>query len=80
MTDTGVVAGVSDSAARAREQECETLMTRAPDVVVRFDRDLRHLSVNPAVEGPTGSPPEHFLGRYGSRAGHAGGAVRVVGA
>jgi len=35
----------------------------APDVVSRFDRDLRYLYINQTVEGYTGIPREAFLGR-----------------
>ena len=46
-----------------RPQGLEALLAAAPDVVIRFDRDLRHLFINRAVETVTGQAPEYFLGR-----------------
>ena len=40
-----------------------TLVENLPDVISRFDPDLRHLYVSPAIERVTGRPPEHFLGK-----------------
>ena len=48
---------------RAREQAFEALMAHAPDIIIRFDRELRHLYVNDAVEVVTGRPPKYFVGR-----------------
>ena len=39
------------------------------DVIVRFDRDGRHIYVNAAVTKATGLPPEHFLGKTHLEAG-----------
>jgi PAS domain S-box-containing protein len=41
----------------------EALADRAPDIMIRFDRQLRHLYINPAVTASTGYPPEHYIGR-----------------
>ncbi len=54
--------------ARTREvQESErryrSLAENAPDVIQRFDRELRHLYVNPAFEQATGLPPPAVIGR-----------------
>ncbi|MDT4891478.1 MAG: hypothetical protein QOE97_513 [Pseudonocardiales bacterium] len=46
-----------------RAEEIETLLAHAADIVIRYDRDLRHLFVNPAIETVAGLPPESFLGR-----------------
>jgi PAS domain S-box-containing protein len=46
-----------------REQEFRVLVERSPDIIKRFDRDGRHLYVNPAIELATGSPSEAFLGK-----------------
>jgi two-component system cell cycle sensor histidine kinase/response regulator CckA len=48
---------------RARQRELATLTEHAPDIIVRFDRELRHLFINHAVEVSTGFPPEHYLGK-----------------
>jgi diguanylate cyclase (GGDEF)-like protein/PAS domain S-box-containing protein len=39
------------------------LVEQLPDVVARFDRDLRFAYVNPAIEDMTGLPRSAFLGR-----------------
>jgi two-component system, cell cycle sensor histidine kinase and response regulator CckA len=46
-----------------REQEFRTLTENAPDIIARFDRDLRHLYVNPAIEPVTGLLVQDFLGK-----------------
>jgi diguanylate cyclase (GGDEF)-like protein/PAS domain S-box-containing protein len=46
-----------------REQEYKTLVEHTPDVIVRFDRQYRHIYVNPAVENEFGTPPDALLGR-----------------
>jgi PAS domain S-box-containing protein len=56
-------------AARAREHLLSTLVEHAPDIVARFDRDLRHLYVSPAVERSTGQPPEWFIGKTNEELG-----------
>lgn len=48
---------------RARERELQTLADNTPDVLTRFDRGLRHVFVNAAVEKATGRPRAEFLGR-----------------
>ncbi len=44
-------------------QQFQTLVEHTPDVIARFDRDLRHVYVNPAVERVTGIPVAAFIGR-----------------
>ena len=51
------------NAARDREREYRALTDHMPDIVTRFDRDYRHVYVNPAVTVATGRPPEEYLGR-----------------
>jgi PAS domain S-box-containing protein len=48
---------------RQREQEYRALVEHAPDIIERFDRQGRHLYVNPAIEGVTGKPPSEFIGK-----------------
>ncbi|MFO0601521.1 MAG: PAS domain-containing protein [Polyangiales bacterium] len=48
---------------QARERELQSLADNSPDVLSRFDRELRHLFVNVAIERATGQPREHFLGK-----------------
>ena len=52
-----------------REEEARTLLAALPDVVARFDRDLRFVYMSPAVERSTGLPPEHYLGKTHIEAG-----------
>jgi two-component system, cell cycle sensor histidine kinase and response regulator CckA len=53
----------NESALHQREQEFRTLTENAPDVIARFDQNLRHLYVNPAVEQVTGLSAQEFLGK-----------------
>jgi hypothetical protein len=48
-----------------REQEFRALVENAPDIIARFDRELRYVYVNPAVESITGMPPEMLIGKSG---------------
>ncbi|BAS60210.1 PAS/PAC sensor hybrid histidine kinase (plasmid) [Leptolyngbya boryana NIES-2135] len=52
-----------------REQEFRTLVENTPDIVIRYDRDLRHLYINPSVERALGIPPEQFIGKTGFELG-----------
>ena len=45
------------------ENQFRTLAANLPDVVVRLDREGRHLFANPAVERATGLPPRAFTGK-----------------
>jgi two-component system sensor kinase FixL len=45
------------------EREFRDLAENLPDVVARFDRQLRHVYVNRAVQRYTGKAPEVFLGK-----------------
>ncbi|MBP7510091.1 MAG: PAS domain S-box protein [Prolixibacteraceae bacterium] len=47
----------------------QELVEKLPDIVARFDRELRHLYVNPAVELATGIPPEDFIGKTNEEMG-----------
>jgi PAS domain S-box-containing protein len=46
-----------------RERELDTLTRNGPDVIVRLDRELRHVFVNHAMERFTGIPSHEFIGR-----------------
>jgi PAS domain S-box-containing protein len=46
-----------------REREFRTLADNTPDILSRYDRELRHLFVNAAVEKATGLRAERFIGR-----------------
>jgi diguanylate cyclase (GGDEF)-like protein/PAS domain S-box-containing protein len=46
-----------------REQEFAALVENAPDIVQRFDRKLRHLYINPAVNLLADASPQEFIGK-----------------
>ena len=46
-----------------RESELRSLTENAPDIIARFDRQLRHVFINPAIERMTGLSPSQFLGK-----------------
>ncbi len=50
-------------AARERERQFRTLAENSTDVVARFDRALRRIYVNPAIEAVVGRPRNATLGR-----------------
>lgn len=52
-----------ESEDRQRARELQTLVDNTPDVLTRFDLDLRHVFVNAAIERITGRSPEDIIGR-----------------
>jgi two-component system, cell cycle sensor histidine kinase and response regulator CckA len=52
-----------ESTLQKREQELRSLTEHAPDIISRFDTDLKYLFINQAVEEPTGLSVEFFLGK-----------------
>jgi PAS domain S-box-containing protein len=48
---------------RRSEAQFKALVENAPDIIARFDRQLRHLYVSPAIERATGLAPETFIGK-----------------
>ncbi|HEU4411499.1 MAG TPA: response regulator [Polyangiaceae bacterium] len=75
----------AEAALEARERELRTLTDHSPDVLTRFDRDLRHVFVNAAVERAAGRPRGEFLGKTNRELGMPGelcdlweGATREV--
>lgn len=52
-----------------REQEFKALVENSPDVINRFDRQLRHVYVNRAVEQVTGISPETLIGKTNENLG-----------
>jgi diguanylate cyclase (GGDEF)-like protein/PAS domain S-box-containing protein len=45
------------------EDDLRSVLEASPDLIARFDRDLRHLYVNPAVERATGLSRAQMVGR-----------------
>src|SRR3990172_642299 len=54
---------LADEALRLREREFKALVENAPDIIARFDGELRHVYVNPAVQRVLGIPPDEIIGR-----------------
>jgi diguanylate cyclase (GGDEF)-like protein/PAS domain S-box-containing protein len=52
-----------EEALSRRELEFKALAENSPDIVQRFDKELRHLYINPAVERFLGIPHTTFIGR-----------------
>jgi PAS domain S-box-containing protein len=46
-----------------RKQEFTALVEHSPDVISRFDRDLKHVYISPAIESITGMPAIQFIGK-----------------
>ncbi|MEH1942113.1 MAG: EAL domain-containing protein [Nostoc sp.] len=46
-----------------RQQEFKALVENAPDIISRFNTQLRYVYVNPAIENITGISPETFIGK-----------------
>jgi two-component system cell cycle sensor histidine kinase/response regulator CckA len=51
------------AARRESEERFRALAENSLDVIIRFDREYRHLYVNPPVEAQTGIKPSSFIGR-----------------
>ncbi len=59
----------ADETLAGREQEFKALAENAPDIVCRFDKEMRHLYVNPAAERTTGIPRQAFIGKTNGELG-----------
>ncbi|MFW6358777.1 MAG: PAS domain S-box protein, partial [Chroococcales cyanobacterium] len=53
----------AEIALHRREQEFKALVENSPDVIARYNRQLRNVYINPAMEYETGLPPEAFKGK-----------------
>ncbi len=60
---------LAEQALLRSEAQYRTLADHLPDVVARFDRDRRHVYVNPVVEVATGLKPEAFIGKTNEEIG-----------
>lgn len=45
------------------ESEHRALLEHSPDIIIRFDTQMRHIYANPAIEAATGFPPSAFIGK-----------------
>lgn len=53
----------ADAELQQRELEFRTLVENTPDIITRYDRDLRHLYINSTVEQAIGVPGDQIVGR-----------------
>lgn len=54
---------LAEEALYRREQEFKALVENSPDIVARFDRQMRYVYVNPAIERATGIPSSALMGK-----------------
>jgi PAS domain S-box-containing protein len=52
-----------------QERLFRTLVEHSPDIIARFDRELRYLYVSPAICRVSSVPPEDFLGKTNAELG-----------
>jgi PAS domain S-box-containing protein len=52
-----------------QERQMRTLAENTPDIIARFDRDLRYLYINPAIGHAFAIPPEAYLGKTNTEVG-----------
>lgn len=60
---------------KRNEAKFRTLTENIPDIIARFDRDLRHIYINPAIEKVTGMKQESFIGKTNEDLGMPAGQV-----
>lgn len=53
----------SEESLHNREEQFRALVENSPDIIARYDRELRYLYVNPAIKQATGILPEMFIGK-----------------
>src|SRR3569833_7601 len=62
--DVGMGAPRCTQVRRQRQaQEFKTMVENSPDAILRFDRMMRYMYVNPAIEAITGLKPEDYAGK-----------------
>ncbi|MFZ9740108.1 MAG: diguanylate cyclase domain-containing protein, partial [Prochlorotrichaceae cyanobacterium] len=52
-----------------QKESFQRVLEHIPDIIARFDRHLRHVYVNGAVEKETGIPPQDFIGKTNQEMG-----------
>ncbi len=53
----------AEAAVQRSEERFRTLVEHNPDVIIRYDRHLRHMYANPAIKDVTKIPPEDMMGK-----------------
>ncbi|MEB0135388.1 response regulator [Actimicrobium sp. CCC2.4] len=48
---------------RSKDNELRSLTDNSPDILTRFDRQLRHVFINAAITRVTGHTPAYFIGK-----------------
>ncbi len=51
------------------EDRFRRVTENSPDIIVRFDRQMRHIFANPAAAEPYGKPPEEIIGKTNAELG-----------
>ena len=59
----------AEESLRQSEKKFRTLAANFPDIIARFDRQLRHLYASPSVKKYTELPSENFLGKTNEELG-----------
>lgn len=62
---------------RQAEENFQTLVENLPDIVARFDADLRHIYVSPSVQHATGRPSQDFVGKTNQELGMSSELIEV---
>ena len=54
---------IAEDTLKKQEREMRTLAENVPDIIARFDKELRHVFVNDLITLKTGIPAESFIGK-----------------
>jgi PAS domain S-box-containing protein len=58
------------------EEKYRTITENSPDVIMRFDRHLRHVYISPNIRGLSGKPAEVYIGKTHREVGYSPGLCR----